>query len=327
MVAGKLSLHNSPVITTAVGIVGEDHHAVAGRRGADHEVVGVVIESPLPAAKRRSEFDAPAGAPGELVVDGPKRPPTSVVESQDVGQEASVVGRGSQERSRAVEGGFGISQTAVDHAERSKDAFVGEPVDGNATPPLQVLLQQDESLARVAPTSSRWTQWLERLTFRAPVGKTRRMREHMADRDVGEDRLIEVLHELERQVSQDLPHERCRVHRLSMAIGPNEFPVAHNADRPAHPEHVRPDDARSLVAGSGAEHRPPVRALPAGGRVPDTPSPDIPSPTPRIEIQDSALSLMASKVVRMPCFAQSLRLAISCGALSPNIFSKKAQPS
>jgi hypothetical protein len=60
------------------------------------------------------------------------------------------------------------------------------------------------------------------------------MSEHMAYRDVAEDGLIEVPDELERQVRDDLLHERCRVYHGYIAIDPNEFPVAYNADRPAH---------------------------------------------------------------------------------------------
>lgn len=47
----------------------------------------------------------------------------------------------------------------------------------------------------------------------------------------------------------------------------------------------------------------------------------------KVSTQASATVLMAAKVVPMPFLAQSLRLAISCGAVSPNIFSKKAKPS
>ena len=73
------------------------------------------------------------------------------------------------------------------------------------------------------------------------------MSEHVAYRDVAEDRLIEVLDELESQVRDDLLHERRRVHHRHLAIDPDELPVAHNADRPAH-------------AGSHYAHEGPLAA-------------------------------------------------------------------
>ena len=75
---------------------------------------------------------------------------------------------------------------------------------------------------------------MERLSVRAPVWKPGGVSEHVAYRDVVEDGLIEVPDELERQVRDDLLHERCGVHHGYIAIDPNEVPVVYNADRPAH---------------------------------------------------------------------------------------------
>lgn len=71
MVAGEHAFDHGPVIGASVGIVGEDHDAVAGRGAADDEAAGIVVVSPLPPVQWWAELDAPAGAPGQLVVDAP----------------------------------------------------------------------------------------------------------------------------------------------------------------------------------------------------------------------------------------------------------------
>ena len=133
-----------------------------------------------------------------------------------------------------MEAGFRIGETALIHAEGSEDPVSGKRGDRHTGASLEVLLEQDEAFAGVAPALARWAQWLERLSVWAPVRKPSGVSEHVAYRDVAEDGLIEVLDELERQVRDDLLHERRRVHHGHIAIDPNELPVAHNADRPAH---------------------------------------------------------------------------------------------
>ncbi len=54
------------------------------------------------------------------------------------------------------------------------------------------------------------------------------------DCDVVEDGLVEVLDELERQVGDDLFHERRRVHHVGVAVDASEPPLSHDTDRPAH---------------------------------------------------------------------------------------------
>ena len=106
-----------------------------------------------------------------------------------------------------MKAGFRIGQTALNHAEGSEDSVAGKRGDRYTGASLQVPLEQDEAFAGVAPALARWAQWLERLSFWAPVREPGGVSEHVAHRDVPENGFIEVLDELQRQVRDDLLHE------------------------------------------------------------------------------------------------------------------------
>ena len=234
MVTGKLALNDAAVIGPAFGIVGQNDDAIAGRRATDDEVVRIVVQPPLSPVNRWTEFDAPPCAPGELVVNAQERLPARIVEPENVGQEEPVIGSGGQKWPVAVKARFRFGETALVHAKGSEDPIAGKAGDRHTGASLEVLLEQNEAFAGVAPTLARWTQWLEWLSFWSPVRKPCGVGEYMAYRDFAENRLIEVLEELERQVRDDLLHERGRVHHRHIAIDLGELPLAHNADRPAH---------------------------------------------------------------------------------------------
>ena len=75
MITGKFALYHGSVIGPAPRVVRQNHDAVAARRATDDEVARVFVQPPLPPASRWTEFDAPACAPGELVIDRPERLP------------------------------------------------------------------------------------------------------------------------------------------------------------------------------------------------------------------------------------------------------------
>jgi hypothetical protein len=234
VISGKLALNHSSVVSPSLGVVGQNHDAVAGRRATDDEVVRVIVQPPLPPMKGWTEFDTPACAPGELVVDAPEGLPPRIIEPEGVGQEPPVIGRRGQKRPVPVKTGFRIGETASVHAERSEDPVPGERGDRHAGTSLQVLLEQHKTFAGVAPALPGWPQGLEGLSFWAPVRKPGGVSQDVAYRDVAGNGLVEVLDELERQVREDLLHQRRRVHHGRIAINPSELPVAHNADRPTH---------------------------------------------------------------------------------------------
>ena len=234
VITGKLPLNRSSVVDPTLGIVCQDNDAVSGRWATDDEVVRIVVEPPLPPVKGWAEFDAPTCAPGELAVNAPERLPTRIVKPENVGQEQPVVGSCGQKRPVAMETGFWIAETALFHAERSEDPVSGQGGDRHTATSLEVLLEQDEAFAGIAPALARWAQWLERLATWAPVRKPSGVSEHVAYRYVIEDGLIEVPGELERQVRDDLFDERCGVHHGHLAIDSNELPVAYNGDGPTH---------------------------------------------------------------------------------------------
>jgi hypothetical protein len=234
VITGKLVLNHGSVVGSAFRIVCQNHDAVAGRRATDHEVARIVVQPPLPPVSRWTEFDAPACAPGELVINSPERLPARIVEPENVGQEAPVIGGGGQKRPVAVKAGFRIAETAFIHAEGPEDSVSGKSGDRHTGALLEVLLEQDEAFAGVAPALARWANWLESLSIGPPVRKPSGVSEHVAYRDIAEDGLIEVLDQFQRQVRNDLLHERRRVHDRRIAIDPNELPLVQNADRPAH---------------------------------------------------------------------------------------------
>ena len=87
----------------------------------------------------------------------------------------------------------------LDHAEGSEDPVSGKHGDRHTCPSLEMPLEQDEAFAGVAPALARWAQWLERVSFWAPIRKPSGVREHVAYRDVAKDGLIEILDEAQRQ--------------------------------------------------------------------------------------------------------------------------------
>ena len=254
VIAWKLPLNDGSVVRPALGIVCQNYDTIAGRRATDDEVACVIVQPPLPPMSRWTEFDAPTCAPGEFVIDAPEGLPTRIVQPENVGQEVPVISGSGQKRPVAVKAGFRVGETALIHAEGSEDPLAGKRGDRHTGASLEVLLEQDESLAGVAPALARWAQWLERLSFWAPVRKPGGVSEHVTYRDVAEDGLVEVLDHLERQVRDDLFHERRRVHYRLIAIDQNELPVVHNSDRPAHASsryaHDRP---RAGVTGAPRE--------------------------------------------------------------------------
>ena len=135
-----------------------------------------------------TEFDAPACAPGELVIDAREWLPARIVEPENVREEAPIIGRRGQKWPVAVEAGFRIGETALIHVEGSEDPVAGKSGDRHTGASLEVLLEQDETFARVAPALARWAKWLERLSLWAPVRKSSGVSEHVAYRDVAEDR-------------------------------------------------------------------------------------------------------------------------------------------
>jgi hypothetical protein len=234
VITGKLALDHGPVEVPTSRVVCQDHDAVTRRRATNDEVVRTIAEPPLPAMNEWTDFDAPASAPGEFVIDAPEWLPARIIEPENVGQEAAVVGSGGHEGPVAVKAWFGVGDAALIHAERSEHPVASEDGNRRTRTSLEVLFEQDEAFARVAPTLTRWTQWLKRLSIRAPVRKPRGVSQYVAYRDVAHDRFVEILNKFQRQVRDDLLHEGRRVHRCTIAIDLNELPIAHNCDRPAH---------------------------------------------------------------------------------------------
>ena len=85
MITRKLALNHFSIVGPTLGIVGQNHDAVADRRATDDEVARIVVQPPLPSSNRWPELDAPTGAPSELVVKGPERLPAGIVEPENVG--------------------------------------------------------------------------------------------------------------------------------------------------------------------------------------------------------------------------------------------------
>ena len=235
VITGKLALNHGSVVGPALGIVRQNHDAVAGRLATDDEVARIIVQPPLPSMGRWTS-SMPRPAPqASSSVDAPKRLPARVVEPEHVGEEAPVIGGGGQERPVAVKAGFRIAETALIHAEGSEDPVSGKRGDRHAGASFEVPLEQDEAFARSSPSAAPGGRRGSRgCPSWAPVRKPSGVSEHVAYRDLAEDGLIEVLDELERQVRDDLFHERRGVHHRHIAVDPNELPVAHNADRPAH---------------------------------------------------------------------------------------------
>lgn len=146
-ISGKLALHDGSIVGPAVGIVGQHDDAVARRRAPDDEVVGIVIQSPLPPIERGTEFYSPTCTPGELVVDAPERFPSHIVEPENVCQKTPVVGGRGQERSVAMEAGLRISQMALLHAKWPEEPVTCKRGDRHTAAQLRVGLEQDETLA------------------------------------------------------------------------------------------------------------------------------------------------------------------------------------
>lgn len=106
--------------------------------------------------KRRAEFDAPACAPSELVINAPEWLPARIIEPQNVRQEAPVIASGGQKWPVAMEAGFRLTEMALIHAEGSEDPVSGKRGDGHTGASFEVPLEQDEAFARVTPALTRW---------------------------------------------------------------------------------------------------------------------------------------------------------------------------
>ena len=134
-------------------------------------------------------------------------------------------------------------------------------------PSLKVPLEQHEPLAGVAPALSGWTERLERLGLRPPVGEPSRVGQYVADRDTANDGLLQVIHEFECEMRNNLLDERRRVHHRRVALDTREAPTSHDRDRLEHASgtYARARAIRDAMSSRSSERAGRARSVSSRG--------------------------------------------------------------
>ena len=188
----------------------------------------------LPAVDARAELEAPAGAPRELVVYAPLWLPAQVPDGKDVREEPCVVSGGREQRAVAVQARLRLADAALDHPERCQHEVMDKIRDRSPGAVLEVVLEQQEAFAGVAPLLAGRPQRPERLAVGSPVRQPGRVAQHMANGDVVPDGLIELGQNGEGDVRNDRLHQGRGVDDGRVTFRANQLAVAHDRDRSPH---------------------------------------------------------------------------------------------
>jgi hypothetical protein len=127
-----------------------------------------------------------------------------------------------------------IVEAAVGHPKGRQHEVVDNIRDGSSRAVFEVVLEQHEAFAGVAPLFARWAQRSERLTLGSPVRQPGRMGQDMADGDVVLDGLVELGQNGEGDVCNDRFHQGRRVEDGRVTFRASQLPVAHDRDRSPH---------------------------------------------------------------------------------------------